>query len=58
MTYIVEYVEEGTQRFRAVYTESDSKEYAHIDAMKAGANILKLKKVYEKQTRTEQPKSI
>ncbi len=56
MTYIIEYIEEHTQRFRAVRVESDSKEYAHIDAMKEGANISKLLKVYpDKEKPKEKP---
>jgi hypothetical protein len=49
MEYIVEYYEEGTQAFRAVYVECDSLEYAHIEAMRNGAKISKLIKVYPKK---------
>lgn len=51
MTYVVEYIEEHTKRNRAVKVECDCKDYAHIEAMRHGANILKLKSVYEYKPR-------
>lgn len=51
MTYIVEYIEEESKRFRAVEVESDSLEYADVEAMRNGAKILKLKKIYPKRTK-------
>lgn len=48
MIFIVEFHEEETKRFRAVEVECDNKEYAHVEAMRKGAKILKLGNVYPK----------
>ncbi len=51
MKYIVEFYEEGTSRFRAVRVECDNQEYAHVEAMRQGAEIGKLLAVYPDKPR-------
>lgn len=44
--YTVEYYEEHSEKSRAINVSCDSPHYADIAAMKAGAKVLRVHKVY------------
>jgi hypothetical protein len=46
MKFIVEYIEDGSDKFRAIEVECDDEKYADVEAMKLGADIKKVKRVY------------
>jgi len=46
--YVVEYYEELTSKFKAIEVRCDSPAFADVEAMKRGARILKVSKIYEK----------
>jgi hypothetical protein len=51
--FTVEYYEEHSKRFRAINVSCDKPEYADVEAMKQGAKILKVSKVYRKGDKTK-----
>lgn len=51
--FTIEYYEEHSKRFRAMNVTCDNPEYADVEAMKQGAKISKVYKVYRKDDKTK-----